>query len=563
MDAANGGENLAPGLASVKYKTILPMGKQSQYVENERVQFDIPPEIGYFDGKQSYLNIVVRNTTMSNSSTFPVCFPPHIGAHSLFNRVQLQDTRGMEMENIESYNTYTGILNSYCNDSDTYKTISKVEGIAAHNPLVNNRAINDPKVNYFVEVPSSNVSANVVAAIGSKPNTFCLPINLGLFSAFANEHMAYPNLDVGGSRLTLYLETAQRILNSMAHNAPTVAGSGATKLTYRLNQAITTYLPGVAKLNGDVSSVEFGNNAGFSFNDLPEGDIIQDYTGIGFRPGMEIEAEQAGTFKASVSNVLVDAAGNVVVNLTSNIGVLNGTSLDLNVRVVPPTSLSYVIDKIELKVLETIPMPQTISQIRKAMMRGINFQSTQLTKISTASQLVNAIVDIPSTISRGLSIWSVPVSSEYMNSRDDANTLMYPQIDSNVSGNDNEIEYQYQVRNILVPNRSVRVSRTRSTTFQNDNPTYYNQQAMALRPMREAKCLGESTVAHDLSNPFFIPILLAPQGSSFSLIDTDPLLRIENTQTGDLSKILQKLYHVYINHTRTLIANDSGVDVSI
>ena len=109
---------------------------------------------------------------MSNSSTFPVCFPPHIGAHALFNRVQLQDTRGMEMENIESYNTYTGILNSYCNDSDTYKTISKVEGIAAHNPLVDNRAINDPKVNYFVEVPSSNVSANVVASIGSKRNTF-------------------------------------------------------------------------------------------------------------------------------------------------------------------------------------------------------------------------------------------------------------------------------------------------------------------------------------------------------------------------------------------------------
>jgi hypothetical protein len=80
--------------------------------------------------------------------------------------------------------------------------------------------------------------------------------------------------------------------------------------------------------------------------------------------------------------------------------------------------------------------------------------------------------------------------------------------------------------------------------------------------MREAKCLGESTVSHDLSNPFFVPILLAPQGSSFSLIDTDPLLRIENT-TGTLANILQKLYHVYINHTRTLMANDSGVVVSI
>ena len=195
------------------------------------------------------------------------------------------------------------------------------------------------------------------------------------------------------------------------------------------------------------------------------------------------------------------------------------------------------------------------------MMRGINYQSTQLTKISTGAELINAIIDIPSSISRALSIWSVPVDTTRMNFENDENTLMYPQIDSQKTGNTNEISYQYQVRNILVPNRSVSITRTRSSVNQNDNPTFYNQQAMALRPIREAKCIAEQRAAEDLTNPFFIPILLAPHGSSFSLIDTDPLLRIENTATG--AEITQKLYHIYINHTRLLKANDGGVDISI
>ena len=110
-------------------------------------------EVDKFDGKQSYVNIVVRNTSVSSNAgvtaDYPLAFPAHQGAHALFNRVQLQDTKGLELENIEQYNLYTGILNSYCNDSDTYSTISKVEGVAGHNNKAENMAVDDPKVNYF------------------------------------------------------------------------------------------------------------------------------------------------------------------------------------------------------------------------------------------------------------------------------------------------------------------------------------------------------------------------------------------------------------------------------
>ena len=101
---------------------------------------------------------------------------------------------------------------------------------------------------------------------------------------------------------------------------------------------------------------------------------------------------------------------------------------------------------------------------------------------------------------------------------------------------------------------------TDSDNTQNDNPTYYNQLQMALRPMRNVKCLNDYREDTHLTSPLFIPILLAPTGSSFSLIDTDPLLRVNNS---NLTGTSAKLYHIYINHTRTLKAHDGGVNIEI
>ena len=552
MDAANGANNLGAGLSAIKYKTILPEGKTSGYKENEKVEFVIPPDVGYFDGKQSYLNIVVRNTTTSNTASYPCAFPAHVGAHALINRLQLQDQKGFELENIEQYNLYTGILNAYGNNTDTYETISKVEGVAAHNPQSLHMGVDDPKVNYFNPPNTGNVTANVVASVGSVANTFCLPINLGLFSAFANEHMAYPNLDIGGSRLTIYLEEAKNALQSLASNfiEQVDLQDGQTKIQ-NVHKFISESVDG-AIVGGKVT-IEAGaqrvipedSEAGFNM------------ARIGYRVGMEIQ-DNAG-IKGTIESMTIDADGDLVIQTSG----LKG-SVDTSILAVPPT-FSYEIDKIELKLLETIPDPGTVKQIRRVMTQGINYQTTQLTKISTPAQLVNAVVDIPSAITRGLSIMVSPVQTDKIGKDNAENSLLYPQPDNYYPGNNNEYTYQWQVKNILIPNRELRITGSAEDTVQNDNPTFFNQQVMALRPMREVRALGDSSLKEndvELSQPFFIPILLTPVGSSFDLVDTDPQLRIKNS-TGTPAEILAKLHHVYINHTRKLVANDGGVVVEI
>jgi len=159
-----------------------------------------------------------------------------------------------------------------------------------------------------------------------------------------------------------------------------------------------------------------------------------------------------------------------------------------------------------------------------------------------------------------------PVQTEKIGLDSGLNSLLYPQPDSYYSGNSNNYSYIWMVRNILIPNRELRLSNTTQDTVQNDNPTFFNQQVMALRPMKEVRALGDYEINDDkdeLSNPFFIPILLTPVGSSFDLVDTDPQLRITNSESGTPADILAKLQHVYINHTRKLVANDMGVQVEI
>ncbi len=552
-DAANGAGNLAPGLSSVKYKTILPDGKTSGYKQNEKVEFTIPAEVGYFDGKQSYVNIVVRNTTTSNASAYPSSFPAHVGGHALFNRVQLQDMKGFELENIEQYNLYTGMLNSYCNNSDTYESISKVEGIAAHNPRAHNMTVNDEKINYFNPPVSGNVTANVAAGGDvAVANTFCLPLNLGLFSAFAKEHMAYPNLDVGGSRVTLYLEQAKNALQSLAHNFlvdGAIAGDSGNTVVRDSATSIND------QLQGSWAAGAFTTEVGAMLKKT-NGEAW-DFGRVGYRIGMEV-TDAGGVDRGTITGMTVNGAGQLVIQT----GGMGGVSGGGQCRAVPPT-FSYEIDKIELKLLETVPDGNTVGQIRRALTNGINYQTTQLTKISTPAQLVNPVVDIPSAISRGLSIMVAPVQTEKIGLDGAQNSLLYPQMDSYYSGNTNEVSYQWQVRNILIPNRQLDLSISTEPTTQNDIPTFYNAQVMALRPMREIRALGNSNEDSEITNPFFIPILLSPVGSSFELVDTDPQLRIENSAVSAPTDILAKLMFVYINHTRRLVANDGGVEVSI
>ena len=552
-------------LSNVRYSSILPMGKTGDYTEEQKVQFEMPPEIGYIDGKQSYLYMEVENTsTVKNSSTgaaqasthIPVMLQPHLGASALVRRLQLTSKNGVELEDIDGYNTYVGMLNSYTHDRDEYQAMGLVEGVVGHSATKDNRSVLNPAVHYFSPQPDTEKTAN--EAVGGNVSitaSFCMPIHLGLFSGLGDndEKQAYPNLPIGGSILNVYLEQAKVALCEMASAFYKESADGDTEFNFkdaseRVN--VDDYTAGDSTIKIKIDEQDF-SSASPQFQQLK----LQHSAAISvFKQGSVIELfDNAGTFseEATVKDVKING-NQLELELNANVG---NTVAGGSIRVGTITP-AFNISKIELRVLETVPSnPQAL---RAAVNNGINYKSVLLNKLSQASALKNSILNIPASMTRALSIFTAPCIQddlETFTAGGSTNSLVYPQLESNLT-----FDYQYQVRQFLIPNRKVSIANIANNT--NDNAILYQQQQMAFRPVCEARCLNDTINGNNapLSNPVCIPLMLAPVGSSYRLLDSEPQLRYTSSDAGNTKA---KLFHIYVNHIRTLKANASTGAVEV
>jgi len=549
-----------PKLQSVNYVTILPEGKTSGYKPEQQVDFKIDPiQFPYIDGKQSYLLLNVEPTgTFSNTSAtadVPLMFVPNQGANSLVNRLtcRVNDGTGKIIEDREAYNMYNGLMNSYSHDSDVFPALAKVEGVTGRNSHQINRTIDNVNNTYFYPLPDTATTTNTAAGGASllAQNSFVIPIQLGLFSAFAGQHHAVPNIDIGGCHLTYYLEKANRCLQTLCHkfyvtdavNGVQADHVNAVEFTASIDIAFT-------------STTEFNVKTSECNCNLSIGDEPWTIDMCAWRVGMPMKIGSNNAV-ALIDTIEIGAGGQIKVTLDQAIGAVGDDTI-------APDTISkrdYNITKVELRVLNTQPDPATMKDIARAVMRGINFNSTQLYKISTASALKNAVIDIPESLTKCLSLYALPCQQGNLDSVDDQNSYNWTRPDSVLNNNDNDYTYQWQVRQVLIPNLAVETNK--KVDNKNDNVIYFNQQLMAMRPMHQVRSLGDNKINAtknnlELNNPYFFPLLLAPMGSSFDLIDSAPQLRCENADSADTTA---KLYHVFVNHVRMLKGSEAGVEV--
>ncbi len=546
-----------PKLQSVNYVTILPEGKTSGYKPLQQCDFKIDPvQFPYIDGKQSYLLLNIEPTaTFSNTSAtanVPIQFVPNMGANSIVNRLtcRLNDGTGKIIEDREAYNMYNGIMNSYTHDSDVFPALAKVSGVSGRTSDPINRTIDNINNCYFYPQPS--VTTNVATAGNTTipQNSFVIPIQLGLFSAFGNQHQAVPNMDIGGTHLTYFFEKAERCLQTMCHKFY------KTRAINSVQVDVVEAVEFTAQVDVTFSSTtEFTIDKATCDCDLSVGDEPWSIDKCAYRVGMPLKLNSNNA--VGIITQVEIAGGLIKITLGQAIGSVGADK-------VAPDSIGkrdYNISKIELRVLNTMPDASTMKDIRRAVMRGINFNSTQLYKISTASALKNAVVDVPESLTKVLSLYAVPSQQANLDSVDGQNSYNYPRPDSVLNNDDNDYAYQWLVRQILIPNLQVETKKAIDT--KSDNVIFFNQQLMAQRPMYEVRSLADNKLNQtsnklDLNLPYFFPILLAPMGSSFDLIDAGVQLRVENS---DSALTTAKLYHIFANHVRMIKGSESGIEV--
>ena len=557
MDATLESNN--PKLQNVKYVNILPEGKQANYKQLERVDYMPDPSTApYFDGAQSYLNIQVRNTSTfdignsGNPATAapPVCFPANMGVNAIFNRVLVRaKDNGQVIEDIESYNLLNSLKNAYTKDSDIFKTMGRITGVAGRTPCPMNQTVDNLAVNYFL--PNGEVASNAITGGGEAVSAqFCVPVETGLFSAFKN-HQVVPNLDVP-LHLQMFLEkdnVALQVMNSNLYKADVVNGTAVVN-----NYAKSPLVDHAAVKAGTELTLELTECNTRLTVDNEEWDLQK----LAFRAGMPITD---GTSTSIITNVEQNAgAGSNQVKITVDVEFAAGDGA-VNVKL-PAINRSYILDKVELKLLLTIPDAPTMRQIRSQMARGISFTSSQLYKVSTSSQLVNSVLDIPEALTKVMTLMAVPVQQDSLEALDFANSYVFCRPDSLLDANTNNTNYQWQVQNTLIPNLAV--DTRGATNIQSDNAIFFNQQVMSLRHWLDVKALADDPLCRksedvDIELPFFYPISLSPVGMSFNLINSAPQLRIQNTGAG--ANITAKLYHIFAIHTRILKSTDMGASV--
>jgi hypothetical protein len=555
-------------LSNVRYSSILPMGKTGDYSEEQKVQFEMPPDIGYIDGKQSYIYMEVENTsTVASSSTgaaqasahVPVMLQPHLGASALVRRMQLTSKNGVELEDIDGYNTYVGMLNSYTHDRDEYQAMGLVEGVVGHSALKNNRSVLNPAVHYFS--PQPDVEKTDGEAIGGNVSvtaSFCMPIHLGLFSGLGDseEKQAYPNLPIGGSILNLYLEQAKVAMAEQASAFYRESADGDSQFNYK----DASELVDLDDFNsGDTILVIKKTEHDFD-SDSPQFRQIQTQKGEAiscFKQGsvLDIYESDGTTFaeEVTVKDVKVSSSGDQLELTLTAPATTTTAGGKIRYGVITP---KFNISKIELRVLETVPANP--GALRAAVNKGINYKSVLLNKLSQASALKNSILNIPASMTRALSIFTAPCIQddlETFTGGNETNSLVYPQVEAGL-----QFDYQYQVRQFLIPNRKVTIANVNKNA--NDNAILYQQLQMAFRPVKDARCLNDTIDGNTapLSNPVCIPLMLAPVGSSYKLLDSEPQLRYTSSNAASTKA---KLFHIYVNHVRTLKANASTGAVEV
>jgi len=539
-------------LASVKYSSILPLGKTGNYVENQKIQFDINNRYSYIDGKQSYILLKVDNTSTQSSApagaVFPAQFPPHVGGHALFQRMDFREKPSSKLlESIDAYNSYVACMKSYGHDKDEYATMSMVEKVSAHNPLPQNRACDEPQNNYFQPPASEEMDLSRGSNV-ALTSSVVLPIHLGLFSNIgADEHMALPNGAIGGTQLDIILERADVALSCQAHNLQKEEVSGVVS---KNSINVTDNLGCDAYLNTDT----------FVNISLDQCDLSKDVYGkqspsnCAFRTDMAVQilANDGTTINNTLVVTEVATDGNKIqVRFNGQIGSVEGVSGFI--RAEPPT-YSYKLQPV-LRVLETVP--SNPSSILQALQKGINYKTTMLNKLSSPQSLINQVLDIPAVVERAISLWVLPSIQNNLNAQNESNSRLYPQMETGLQYN-----YQWQILNYLIPNRQVEINKVVNRL--SDNTIYYKQLEVAMRDILEnglqAFIDGQDSTIGEISNTMIIPIQLAPNGRSFKLLDADAQLRLENENitNGAMPTIEAKLYHIYTNHTRTLMSNSEG-----
>ena len=183
-----------------------------------RIDFEIPPNVKFLDGKNSSLDFDIKISLPAGATPTRLQLDPHIGAQSLVKNLRIYSgSRNVLIEEISNYNTKVAMEYSYNQDDSLRKMRALKEG-STFNSIQNrsttgtsisqmNNTLTNP---YFVSAPAPAArNWNDTDFITAKVS---IPLHCGVF---ANSHKIFPVLATQGLFLEIDMEDPAKCLKQL------------------------------------------------------------------------------------------------------------------------------------------------------------------------------------------------------------------------------------------------------------------------------------------------------------------------------------------------------------
>lgn len=575
----------------------------------KRVDFEVPPNIKFMDGKNSYLNFDVKLSPDVAVGTTRLSLDPSIGGQSLIRNIRIYSgNRGVLLESIEDYDAKVSLEYSYDQDESIRKMRALKEGSLVETPL--SRGTAGTSVSNNIDISSNPYFVQAQPAAGDygadqfTTAKVSLPLHTGIF---ADSEKIFPCMLTGGLYVEIDLQDCARCvvqLDSVNRHRrikqnPLIRGSSAVAAGFPISNA-TEYTDIYLALDNNMTSAAncpfvVGEKVGICASTDPTSQASLTIGGAantqGFPTITAIGTEDAGsvTYVKVTTTAFKNSDGGVGVIIAPDGFVLYSAALDTQrvqhddrttelLPAITAYAASYTVSNLELVVqqveLDARYEAGMVSKMKEGGVIEMDILSATNYKHSVLSSNRNATLNLPLSNTRAKSIFAIPTDATSYTvpqriaglgaTYDEERLLMDGRLHSIRSGKvgciDKLTSYQWLIDDKLTPQRPIDVSKINGAKSISAQPLIELEKSL-----NQAKIVPRSFC--DFNRNFVVSRAYALNDGVMDLNNKSNQLQLvynERTVAGvDEPPQKDKLFLCFVYHLRRISIKGDSVSVTL
>lgn len=414
------------------------------YKASQRIDFEIPADLGYINPKESYLSVTCKIALPSGVSPTCLCLDGRLGGQSLIQRIDVRSGNDELLESIEDYDILQSVRFDYSTNNSIEKKRALTEGSLI--PSIRNRGtdgtteteMNNSYDNPWFETPKGTPQTTAFSNSDFNDVKMLIPLYTGIFSP---DSKVFPVGKIG-LKVTILLNEPRKVLRQLdsvlKDRRPklnprfhSLNGSSSGPNDWATNTSSTTFY--VSYENNNINCDNFPMVVGEKFKfvnaltmtanskeitneDLSSASNVGDFTidRIEFDSGPTINGGN-GLIKITVPTNASLLSGSNVVSLES---VMYSTSVESATSY----EATYNLSNVEM-IVEQVEMPEGYTNTLNNMMKQggvMNYDFLSFTNYKYSQQKEDRVVNVklPLLNSRVKSILFCPVDATIRTTKD-------------------------------------------------------------------------------------------------------------------------------------------------